>query len=319
MPRPISGRRFAPKIRMIKKRMIRSSGRPSGPNKANIWAPWCLGIVPLFLASAPPGLDQFLSSVNAVEVYASVIDEKGQPVVGLAREDFEVLEDGVQQSIGTFAAGDFPLAVALAVDRSFSMTGERLATAKRAARTFLEALRSEDRALLLAIGSRVEEVAPLSTDRAAQLDAVARLDPWGTTPLNDAIAEGIDRIQQAGGRRALVLLSDGDDRYSTQTAAQVTALARRSDVMIFPVALGRTRPPLFAELAALTGGRSLHASGSRGLTEALRDVARELRYQYLLGYTPARPLTERGEWRAIAVRAKRPGLRVRARDGYLVR
>jgi Ca-activated chloride channel family protein len=275
----------------------------------------CLGIVPLFIGHNP----QFISSVNAVEVYASVVNDRGEPATGLTREDFEVLEDGVAQAVTTFAAGDFPLAVALAIDRSFSMKGERLAVARDAAREFLQALRAEDRALVLAIGSQVETVAPLSTDRPSQLAAVAGLDAWGTTPLNDAVADGIERVQAAGGRRALVLLSDGDERYSTRSAADVTELARRSDVMIFPVALGRARPVLFAELAALTGGRSVHAPDPRGLTEALRGIALELRHQYLLGYTPTRPLTERGEWRAIAVRMKRPGLRARARDGYLVR
>ena len=66
-------------------------------------------------------------------------------------------------------------------------------------------------------------------------------------------------MQPASGRRALVLLSDGDDRYSQATAAEALERARRSDVMVFPVALGPRRPPLFAELATLTGGRSFHA------------------------------------------------------------
>jgi Ca-activated chloride channel family protein len=275
----------------------------------------CLGIVPLFIGLNP----QFVSSINAVDVYASVVNDQGEPAIGLTREDFEVLEDGVPQAVNAFAAGDFPLAVALAIDRSSSMAGKRLTVAQDAARAFLQALRADDRALVLAIGSQVETVAPLSTDRPAQLAAVARLDAWGTTPLYDAVADGIDRIQTAEGRRALVLLSDGDERYSSRTAAEVTALARRSDVMIFPVALGRTRPTIFVELAALTGGRSVHARDPRDLSGALTAIARELRYQYLLGYTPARPLTEPGEWRAIVVRMKRPGLRVRARDGYLVR
>jgi Ca-activated chloride channel homolog len=276
----------------------------------------CLRIVPLFIGLNPA---QFVSSINAVEVYATVVNDKGEPATGLSRDDFEVLEDGVRQNVDTFGAGDFPLAVALAVDRSASMKGNRLKVAQDAARAFLEALRAEDRALVLAIGSEVETVAPLSADRQPQIAAVAALDAWGTTPLNDAVAEGIERIQAADGRRVLVLLSDGDERYSTRSAADVTALARRSDVMIFPVALGRTRPALFAELAALTGGRSVQASDARELTAALRDIARELRHQYLLGYTPARPLTDRGEWRSIVVKTKQPGLRVRARDGYLVR
>ena len=290
----------------------------------------CSWIVPLFLVlnagllAAGPGAPaagrvQFVSSVDVVEVYASVTDDKGEPAIGLSREDFQVYEDGVFQNVNTFAAGDFPLAVALAIDRSSSMKGKRLAVAQEAGRVFLETLRPEDRALVLAIGSQVEAVAPLSTDRAAQLAAVARLDAWGTTPLHDAVAEGIERIQGADGRRALVLISDGDERYSARTASDVTALARRSDVMIFPVALGRTRPAIFAELATLTGGQSLHVEDPRALSEAVRAIARELRHQYLLGYTPRRPLSEPGAWRSITVRVKRPGLRVRARDGYLER
>ena len=170
-------------------------------------------------------------------------------------------------------------------------------------------------------------MAPLSADRRSQFDALMRLDSFGTTGLHDAIIQAIDSVQPARGRRALVLLSDGDDRYSHATASEALDRARRSDVMVFPVALGPRRPPLFAELATLTGGRSFQprdASASRGdaaaLTTALRGIARELRHQYLLGYTPARPpVAGSGEWRSITVTVKRPGMQVRARDGYVVK
>jgi Ca-activated chloride channel family protein len=117
-----------------------------------------------------------------------------------------------------------------------------------------------------------------------------------------------------------VLLSDGDDRYSSASADTALERARQSDVMVYPIALGRRRPELFAELAALTGGRSFHARDARGLPDVLRSVARDLRHQYLLGYTPSRPIqTGSREWRSIDVTVKRPGARVRARDGYVVR
>lgn len=263
---------------------------------------------------------QFTSGVNAVEVYASVTDAKGEPVRNLTRDEFEVLEDGVPQAISTFTAGDLPLSVAVAVDRSFSMAGPKLTAAAGGARAFLDALRSGDEAMIVAIGSRVEVIAPLSTDRRGQLAAVDRLDAFGTTGLHDAVIASIAAVQPARGRRALVLLSDGDDRYSEATAAAALEAARRSDVMVYPIALGRTRPPLFAELATLTGGRSFHLRDGKGLAETLRGVARELREQYLLGYTPARPITAgAGEWRSIDVTVKRPGLQVRARDGYIAR
>ena len=89
-------------------------------------------------------------------------------------------------------------------------------------------------------------------------------------------------------------------------------------MIAYPIAIGRERPALFAELAAITGGRSVHARDGRGLPEAVKSIARELRYQYLLGYSPTRPLTEgKGEWRSIQVRVNRARVRVRARDGYI--
>jgi Ca-activated chloride channel homolog len=263
---------------------------------------------------------QFTSGVNLVEVYASVTDEQGNAVKGLKQEDFELRENGDVQTVTNFAAGEFPLSVAIGIDRSFSMTGTRLSLAKSAAHAFLAELRQQDQAMILAIGSRVDVAAPLSTDRTAQAAAINTLDAFGTTGLYDAIITAIEEVQPARGRRALVLLSDGNDRYSTASASEALDRARRADVMIYPVGIGQARAPLFAELATVTGGRSFHARDGAALTETLRSIARELRQQYLLGYTPSRaPVTGSNEWRSITVTVKRPDLHVRARDGYLVK
>ena len=174
--------------------------------------------------------------------------------------------------------------------------------------------------LIVAIGSEIEVLAPLSTDRTAQQRALASLQPWGTTGLHDAIIESIDAIQTAKGRRALVLLSDGNDRYSKASASDALNRARRSDVMVYPVATGRNRPSLFAELASLTGGRSFQPGDPGQLNIAMRTIANELRHEYLLGYTPSRPIASGEEqWRAITVRVARTDAQVRARDGYLAR
>jgi Ca-activated chloride channel family protein len=263
---------------------------------------------------------QFTSGVSVVEVYATVTDERGEPVTGLTREDFHVVEDGQPQTVSTFAAGDFPLSVAVGLDRSFSMSGEPLALVKSAARIFLGELRPRDEAALIAIGSTVDVIASLSVDRESQYAALAGLDAFGTTGLYDAVVRAIELTQPGKGRRALVLLSDGRDRYSTATADDALATARHSDVMIYPIAIGRERPEAFASLATLTGGRSVHVRDARALPETLKSIARELRYQYLLGYTPTRPpVPGTNQWRSITVRVDRPQARVRARDGYLVR
>jgi Ca-activated chloride channel homolog len=272
------------------------------------------------LGAVAPAPAQFVSGVNVVEVYASVTDARGDPVTGLSRADFELVENGQPQTISTFTQGQFPLSAAIAIDRSFSMAGARLDQAKAAARVFLDELRPGDEAMVVAIGSEVEIAAPLSTDRREQIQAVARIDAFGTTGLHDAIIRAIDAVQPARGRRALVLLSDGTDRYSSATAAEALERARRADVMIYPVALGKARPPLFAELSSITGGRSFHAADPKTLPDTLRRIARELRQQYLLGYSPTRPIVPgSAEWRSITVRVTRPDVQVRARDGYLVK
>ena len=276
--------------------------------------------LPIALSGAGVTGRQFTSGVNVVEVYAAVVDREGNPVQGLKREDFTVLEDGRPQTLSAFTEGDFPLSAAIAVDRSFSIGAKQLPLEVSAVRAFLGELRPQDQSMIVAIGSEIETVAPLSTDRPAQQRALSELKPWGTTGLHDAIIASIDAIQSAKGRRALVLISDGNDRYSQASAADALARARRSDVMVYPIAVGRGRPPLFAELATLTGGRSFQPKDPGELDTIMRTIASELRHQYLLGYTPSRPIV-RGDdqWRTISVRVHRPDVTVRARDGYMAK
>jgi VWFA-related protein len=275
----------------------------------------------LILAGAGSLTAQFTSSTTAVEVYASVTDASGQPVRGLAQADFEILEDGVPQRITAFAAGAFPLRVAVAVDHSFSMAGPPLTASKRAVRSFLGVLRPADESVILGIGSRVSVISPLAATRERQAGDINALSAWGTTPLHDAVIQSIDATDAASGRRAVVIISDGDDRYSETPASAVVDRARRANVLIYPVAFGRTQPQLFIDLAKVSGGRSFHVRESRRLDETLHTIASDLHEQYFLGYSPARPFVEtsRNEWRRITVRVKRAGVMVRARDGYYVR
>jgi len=257
---------------------------------------------------------RFSSGVQLIEVYATVTDAAGGVVTGLRPADFDVYEDGQLQHISTFAAGEAPLTVVLGVDRSSSMAGERLALAKRASQAFLRALRPDDQTMVMAISGEAEIIAPFGMDRERQIRAVGGLDPWSTTALHDATVAALDELERAGGRQALVVFSDGADRYSRTSATQVVERARRGRALIYPIVLGKERPPLLAELAVTTGGRSYLLRDARELERTLAEVAQELRAQYLLGYAPA--TSSQPGWRSIRVVARRPGARVRARDGY---
>jgi len=264
-------------------------------------------------------LAKFSSQVQLVEVYATVTDDKGELVTGLRQSDFQVYENNQRQEISTFAAGEFPLTVALGVDRSWSMAGKPLELAKQASRAFLNQLKTGDRSMVVAISSTADVIAPLSVDKVAQGRAISALDPWSTTALRDAIVAALERLEPESGRQALVLFSDGNDRYSTATEAEVIARARRSNALIYPITIGKQRPPLLAELAVITGGRSFLLKDATELETTLSTIARELRYQYLLGYAPMAPIQKGAhEWRSIRVSltGNHSGLRVRARDGY---
>ena len=155
----------------------------------------------LVLPAAQPALHgQFSSGVSLVEVYATVTDRSGQPVVGLGAADFQVTEDDVPQTITAFAAGEFPLSVVIALDRSFSMAGARLARAKDAARGFIAALRPDDEVMVLAVGSEVETITPPVPAHVAAATRWGEIDAWGTTPLYDVTLRALDAIHVASAK-----------------------------------------------------------------------------------------------------------------------
>jgi Ca-activated chloride channel homolog len=300
--------------------VVRSSGRRSAARRP-VWAlvtALSLGAIPL--PRAQEGA-RFASGVQAVEVYATVTDGAGEPVTGLRADDFELDDDRRPQAITTFAEGAFPLTVALGVDRSLSMAGEPLRLARQAAQSFLKQLRPDDRSMVVAINAEAEIVAPLTASRVEQARAIAFLDPWSTTALRDAVVKTLDRLAPEPGRQALVVFSDGADRYSAVSAAEMLQRARGGAALVYPIVFGRAAVASLSEMASLTGGRSFVLRDARGLEGALGSIARELRHQYLLGYSPSGE-AEPGRWHPIRVRVRHQdarGWRVRARDGYLAK
>ncbi|HZI80020.1 MAG TPA: VWA domain-containing protein [Vicinamibacterales bacterium] len=307
-------------------RVVRSSGRRCLPERLN-GVPWVAcwpvaAVLAAFAVAAPQAQEEsqarFSSGVQAVEVYATVTDGAGEPVTGLRADDFQVDDDGRPQAITTFAEGAFPLTVALGVDRSLSMAGEPLRLARRAAQSFLRQLRPGDRSMVVAINADAEVVASLDVPRDAQMQSIAALDAWSTTALRDAVVKTLDRLAPESGRQALVVFSDGTDRYSQVTAAEMLDRARRGSALVYPIVFGRTAVPALSDAARLTGGRAFVLRDARELDGALGSIARELRHQYLLGYAPA-GAAEPGRWHPIRVRVRGPqagSWRIRARDGY---
>jgi Ca-activated chloride channel family protein len=272
----------------------------------------------VLLVLTAPAAAQFRAGVDLVELYVSVVDAAGRPVTGLGRGDFEVRENGQRQDVAVFAAGRAPLSLAIAIDRSFSVAGPRLGVMRTAAARLLDRVPADAQVLLLGVGSQVEELAPQGVDRASQARALARLDAFGSTSLHDAIVAAVDRVQAGAGRRALLLLSDGVDRYSQASAGEVLAHVRTRDVLIFPVAVGAEPSALFRDIAAATGGRAAGVRDLARLDATLASLAEELSAQYVLGYTPKIAAATR-EWRRVSVTVERRDVSVRTRQGYWTR
>ena len=127
--------------------------------------------------------------------------------------------------------------------------------------------------MLVAIGSEVDVPVPLTNDRRAVDTALQALDPWGSTALHDAVVTAFDAIEPAPGRRALVIVSDGLERGSRRSAADVLARVRASDVLAYPVVLQGKVPEVLAQLAVTTGGQAQRVKRLSDVPAVLRRIA----------------------------------------------
>lgn len=257
-------------------------------------------------------------NVDVVQVTA-VVNDGNRFIKGLPREAFRVVEDGVPQTISHFSSEGSPLELVVAVDVSQSMA-PNMPQLKNAVRKFLEALGPKDQVTLAAFNDQLFTLARRETVPAQRLRAVDRLAPWGGTALFDVIVRGVQLLSKAPGRRVLVVFSDGDDRTSHATIANVEAAMRSTDTTLFMVALGRGAREAqlrsgIQRLITLSGGRGLFVEKSEHLEDAFADIVNELSNQYLLGYQSTNPRRD-GAWREISIEVPGSGHTVRARQGY---
>jgi VWFA-related protein len=258
-------------------------------------------------------------SVDVVQVTA-VVSDGGRFVKGLPKTAFRLLEDGVPQAIQYFSSEGSELEVVVAVDVSASMAPS-MPQLKNAVRKFLSALGPKDQVTLAAFNDNLFTLARRETQPAQRLRAVDRLAPWGGTALYDVIVKGVQLLsKQGGGRRVLVVFSDGDDRSSHATIENVENAVRSSDTTLFMVALGRGAKEAqlksgIERMVALSGGRGLFVEKSDKLERAFADILEELSNQYLIGYESTNTRRD-GAWRQIRIELPGGGHDVRARQGY---
>lgn len=266
------------------------------------------------------------SSVEVTVVTATVVDGDGHPVPDLPREAFEVYEDGERQAITQFTHDRVPLGLGLLIDVSDSMFGRRIEDARAAAERFLlELLAPADAFFVMAFNHEPQLLSPWTNEPATVRQALAGLRPSGSTAIYDAVMRALPLVDDRPRERAaLVIISDGADTASDTSLRDLRFALRRTDAFIYAVAIdppqrrtinaGVNAAALF-EITSQTGGQTEVVRDSTELAEATARIAQELNTQYMLGYSS--PHKADGQFHSIRVRTTRPGLHVRARNGYV--
>ena len=284
--------------------------------------------------TAPPPVEQsdeqarISVDVTRVSMLYTVTDKKGRFVTDLTRDDFEVLEGKKAQVIQEFVAeSDLPLRLGILIDTSNSVR-DRFRFEQDAAAEFLRTVMRArlDKALLVRFDTHTELVTDL-VDDPRKLEAGSRsLRPGGGTALYDAIFYACrDKLAldqpRTKFRRAIVIVSDGDDNQSDHTRDQAIEMAQKADVVIYAISTNSSRAgtdgdKVLRYFTSETGGRAFFPFQVEDMAQSFENIANELRHQYNLLYKPE-PLLTDGQWHPVNLRVKgRKDLIVRARAGY---
>jgi Ca-activated chloride channel homolog len=279
-------------------------------------------------AAVPDDLSRIQVDVTRVNLLFTVMDKKGRFVTDLGKDDFEVFENKKPQAIQEFSAEtDLPLRLGILIDTSNSVR-ERFRFEQEAASQFVRSvMRSRlDKALVVSFDSTPELVSDLIDDPVKTEESIRDLRPGGGTALYDAVYFACrDKLAQDQPRhkfrRAIVILSDGDDNQSRFTRNQALEMAQRADVVIYTISTNITRSETEGDrvlkyFAEETGGRAYFPFKVEDLEQSFENIANELTHQYIILYRPD-PLKTDGLFHPVELRVKgHKELIVRVRPGY---
>jgi VWFA-related protein len=266
--------------------------------------------------------------VSRVNMLFTVSDKKGRFITDLSKDDFDVFESKKTQNIIEFSAeSDLPLRLAILIDTSNSIR-DRFRFQQEAAIAFVDGTvrPRQDRALVVSFDTAAELVTDLTDDVPALEKAITGLRPGGGTSMYDAIFFACrDKLMQDQPlykfRRAMVILSDGEDNQSRYTRDQALEMAQKADVTIYTISTNITRietdgDKVLRYFAAETGGQVFFPFKASDLNQSFENISNELRHQYNVFYRPE-PLKTDGLYHPVDIRVKsRKDLIVRARKGY---
>ncbi len=276
---------------------------------------------------------QFSTSSDLVLINASVIDRHRHPVTGLQKDNFHVLEDKREQTITYFGEEDVPASVIIVFDASGSMNG-KLAASRRAIAELVSSAGQHDEFALVSFADRPELKTSWTDNTALIRNSIFDLSAKGSTSLLDAVAMALGQLKTAHNKRhAIVILSDGGDNRSRNTERAISKILEEADIQLYAIDVAGpmlmreqspevwTGPSLLSRLCDRAGGRYFEADADRDIRNASEQIGNELRYQYVLGYTPHEQSSV-GRFRHVQVKLERASgsgsLNVYWRRGYRI-
>jgi Ca-activated chloride channel homolog len=267
---------------------------------------------------------------DLVTLTLTVQDLYGRYVSGLSQDAFTVVDNNQQQEITFFSDSDAPVSIGILFDVSGSMAGDKVIKARKALSRFILTSHPSDEYFLIAFNSRAQLLLDRTRDGEAVLQKLTLVQPRANTALYDAVYLGIERVTRGTHqKKALLIISDGQDNASRYNFGEVRRLMKESDVVTYAVGiigkgesnsmLGMQGQAFLDELSSVTGGKAFYPETDVEMDEIFERIALELRHQYSIGYIP-KDFEPDGKWRKLKVKVKPPRglprLTVRGRDGY---
>jgi Ca-activated chloride channel homolog len=273
--------------------------------------------------------DQIIINSDLITLKITVMDTQGNLVQGLDKSSFVVFDDKIKQQISFFSDEDAPTSIGILLDVSGSMSNEKIMRAKEALASFIETSHPQDEFFLISFNDKPQLLLDRSRDVDVVRDKFKYVEPHGNTAVYDATYLGIQKLMQGThNKRALLIISDGEDNSSRFTLNEVRRLAKESDVTIYAIGINLNPTGIRADnygrsvlkdLASITGGKAFFPQSKTKMIEDLERISVELRRQYSIGYTPLN-FNMDGKWHQVKVKVNplenMPRLIVRSRQGY---
>lgn len=274
--------------------------------------------------------DPVIINTDLITFTVTVTDIYGRFVSGLSKNAFSIFDNKQEQEISFFSDDDSPVSVGIVFDVSGSMSGDKVRRARDALAHFIQTSHDRDEYFMIAFNSRAQLLMDRTRDGNAVLDKLTFVQTRNNTALYDACYLGVERVQRGTHpKRALLLISDGQDNNSRYTFNELRRVLKESDVVLYAVgilsgsdvgsSLGMEGQGILDELSAVSGGKAFYPRSNAEMDDIFEQIALELRHQYSIGYRPPNFVND-GKWHRIKVKVNPPRglprLFVRSKEGY---